>query len=292
MCVFWPVNPGMGAMVRAGVLICYGSLVTVLPPMLIIMVAYVVEQNRSIGDREKQFEKVFLDQWSMWVASETTTKTLNDDDVEDLMERGFQRRYRCAWIWWATLCGTILTAMIIWSCLSSKPVIMLALTIGYGLVIVIVPALAILGYAKSSESERDRERVNDAVEENFEVRWVEWVENETSSYKFTEEVKAGVVESGDEASCAICLSEYELNDDIRGLPCGHAFHAECFAECFHGLPRGRKASQHRCPLCRASLGPVLPRRLIDGSYEVTDIATPTPDGDLEVGVADEEAGNN
>lgn len=181
---------------------------------------------------------------------------------------GFQRRYRCAWIWWGTLCSIVITVLIIWSILSDKPAVMLGLTAGYSLVIIVVPALAILGYAKASEGDRIRERANDAVEDSFEAEWVAWVDEFTTVYRFTEEKRLGALESGWEASCAICLSEYEVDDEIRSLPCEHAFHIGCFGECFHGLPRGRKAVQHRCPLCRASLGPRLPTRRIDGSYEV------------------------
>jgi len=49
-------------------------------------------------------------------------------------------------------------------------------------------------------------------------------------------------EPGD--ACAICLDNLELDDEIRGLTCGHAFHAGCLDPWL----TGRRAC---CPLCKA-----------------------------------------
>lgn len=43
------------------------------------------------------------------------------------------------------------------------------------------------------------------------------------------------------ASCSVCLSEYELGECLRRLPCGHHFHRHC---CDEWLRRSK-----RCPLC-------------------------------------------
>lgn len=49
-----------------------------------------------------------------------------------------------------------------------------------------------------------------------------------------------------EADCAVCLSKFEPNDQLRLLPvCCHAFHAECIDTWL--------GSNQTCPLCRSSI---------------------------------------
>jgi hypothetical protein len=59
--------------------------------------------------------------------------------------------------------------------------------------------------------------------------------------------------------CAVCLSEFEEEDDLRLLPgCKHVFHQDCIDVWFQ--------SHSTCPLCRASLVP----KTSDGSKQVHD----------------------
>jgi hypothetical protein len=59
--------------------------------------------------------------------------------------------------------------------------------------------------------------------------------------------------------CAVCLSDFEEEDDLRLLPgCKHVFHQDCIDVWFQ--------SHSTCPLCRASLVP----KTSDGSKQVHD----------------------
>ena len=47
-------------------------------------------------------------------------------------------------------------------------------------------------------------------------------------------------EEGDK--CTICLSEFEVDEDVRRLPCFHLFHVECVDQWL--------GQNKRCPICR------------------------------------------
>lgn len=50
-------------------------------------------------------------------------------------------------------------------------------------------------------------------------------------------------EEGDK--CTICLSEFELEEDVRRLPCMHLFHVECVDQWL--------GQNKRCPICRVDI---------------------------------------
>jgi hypothetical protein len=61
-------------------------------------------------------------------------------------------------------------------------------------------------------------------------------------------------------SCAICIDTLEENDDIRGLTCGHAFHAGC-------LDPWLTSRRACCPLCKADY--YVPKPRLDGEAAAT-----------------------
>ncbi|CAM9983828.1 unnamed protein product [Scytosiphon promiscuus] len=56
-------------------------------------------------------------------------------------------------------------------------------------------------------------------------------------------VKYSEAEGLEEGSCAVCLLDYEAEDELRILPCKHAFHKLCVDRWL--------AINRRCPICRA-----------------------------------------
>lgn len=74
--------------------------------------------------------------------------------------------------------------------------------------------------------------------------------------------------SGD--TCAICIDTLEDDDDVRGLTCGHAFHAVCLDPWL----TNRRAC---CPLCKADYYTPKPRPApVDGDATATAAATGDP----------------
>ncbi|KAJ1549789.1 hypothetical protein HK405_002302, partial [Cladochytrium tenue] len=53
-------------------------------------------------------------------------------------------------------------------------------------------------------------------------------------------------------TCAICVSDFEPGDQLRRLPCGHAFHAACIDAWLLGVSRPARWStvHNTCPLCK------------------------------------------
>ena len=60
----------------------------------------------------------------------------------------------------------------------------------------------------------------------------------------------GEDESSAEQGCAICLSPFGALDEVRVLPCGHAFHRGCCDQWFLGRRCRPTAFTKACPVCR------------------------------------------
>ena len=65
----------------------------------------------------------------------------------------------------------------------------------------------------------------------------------------------GAMPSFQDGECSVCLTAFEEGDQVRELPCGHCYHAECIDEWL--LDKGRKPSGVEglrglasCPLCK------------------------------------------
>ena len=78
------------------------------------------------------------------------------------------------------------------------------------------------------------------------------IERNTLPHKFTKRppVPAGEEEEEEEEGdkCTICLSEFEVDEDVRRLPCFHLFHVECVDQWL--------GQNKRCPICRYSFFPL------------------------------------
>ncbi|XP_050889903.1 E3 ubiquitin-protein ligase SIS3-like [Lathyrus oleraceus] len=51
------------------------------------------------------------------------------------------------------------------------------------------------------------------------------------------------------SECPICLEEFRVGNEVRGLPCAHNFHVECIDEWLR--------MNVKCPRCRCSVFPNL-----------------------------------
>ncbi|RCV20815.1 hypothetical protein SETIT_4G088200v2 [Setaria italica] len=98
-----------------------------------------------------------------------------------------------------------------------------------------IPASALL--ALSRQEERNRQRgLDPTVVASF----------PTMRYAEAKELRVGGKDAALE--CAVCLSEFEDDEELRLLPrCSHAFHPDCIGEWLAG--------HVTCPVCRCSLDP-------------------------------------
>ena len=80
------------------------------------------------------------------------------------------------------------------------------------------------------------------------------IERNTFPHKYTKRNQPAPAATGDQGDagedggdeegdkCTICLSEFEVEEDVRRLPCMHLFHVECVDQWL--------GQNKRCPICR------------------------------------------
>ena len=71
------------------------------------------------------------------------------------------------------------------------------------------------------------------------------IERNTFPHKFNKRTappEEGEEEEEEADKCTICLSEFEVEEDVRRLPCMHLFHVECVDQWL--------GQNKRCPICR------------------------------------------
>ncbi|KAJ1258617.1 hypothetical protein BS78_10G089900 [Paspalum vaginatum] len=99
----------------------------------------------------------------------------------------------------------------------------------------VIPAAALLALARH-EQRSQRRGLDPAVVASF----------PTMRYAEAKELRVGGKDAALE--CAVCLSEFEDDEELRLLPaCSHAFHPDCIGEWLAG--------HVTCPVCRCNLDP-------------------------------------
>jgi len=78
--------------------------------------------------------------------------------------------------------------------------------------------------------------------------------------------EAGLIIKED-ANCAICLSDYEIGEDIRYLPCNHHFHAGCVDQWLF--------TNKSCPFCKHEIDAPPPTKTNSDSLSSTSTSTTT-----------------
>lgn len=68
--------------------------------------------------------------------------------------------------------------------------------------------------------------------------------------------------------CTICLAEYEAGEEIRDLPCNHAYHRECIDEWLR--------AHRRCPICRTRPSEFVPTAPVVPVISAPPLVVPRP----------------
>ncbi|KAF8660803.1 hypothetical protein HU200_057390 [Digitaria exilis] len=101
-----------------------------------------------------------------------------------------------------------------------------------------IPAAALLALSRQEQREQEQQQrgLDPAVVASF----------PTMRYAEAKELRVGGKDAALE--CAVCLSEFDDDEELRFLPrCSHAFHPDCIGEWLAG--------HVTCPVCRCNLNP-------------------------------------
>ena len=85
------------------------------------------------------------------------------------------------------------------------------------------------------------ERIGNVKEERWAIVSSTHIEK-LPTFKFSPSMAEGKEENHTERKCQVCQCEYEAEEDLRRLPCGHCFHTDCVDIWL--------ATKDSCPFCR------------------------------------------
>ena len=66
-----------------------------------------------------------------------------------------------------------------------------------------------------------------------------------NTFKFDPKTAAGKDDNDCDVKCLVCQFQYEPNENLRQLPCGHCFHSDCVDQWL--------MSKDFCPYCRKAI---------------------------------------
>lgn len=73
----------------------------------------------------------------------------------------------------------------------------------------------------------------------------ETIERNTFPHKYKRVRRQTEIDEDDGEKCTICLSLFEVENDVRRLPCMHLFHMDC-------VDQWLMTNKH-CPICRVDI---------------------------------------
>ena len=158
---------------------------------------------------------------------------------------------------WASICIASLVLYTVVPDKASLPSMLLAMVIGSLAMGAVIRALISDRCRRQSASEDVQEHICASMRYGFmepqpkfrrvQMRRKETAKGTKSTTTVLEEVDVLWLRSSLQATqtCVCCLEEFDAQDMVSLLPCGHIFHETCHAD-WHAL----KKATHACPICR------------------------------------------